>query len=176
MSTRNTLHRKAVAFIIVALFSTGVLAQSSHHRAVEFGDERVTLKFSNIPSRFGELQELWDATNEATSPVEQERLLRIRWEDYGDTIALQALANYHLERGDLVQAYAHFYAVDKIAKWYDNVVPENCKPGPVLSKLHDNIAADVERVGKELSAGQRQAGVKLAAALIRNNSNCCTAI
>lgn len=167
---------QAVAFIIVALPSTGVLAQSSHHRAVEFGDEMVTLKFSNVPSRFGELQELWDATNLATSPVEQERLLRIRWEDYGDTIALQALASHHLERGDLVQAYAHFYAVDKIAKWYESVVPENYKPGPVLKKIHEGIAADVERIGKELSASQRQAGVKLAAALIRNNPNCCTSI
>lgn len=167
---------KAAAFVVVALFTTGIVAQSSDHRAVEFGDETVTLKFSNVPSRFGELQELWDATNEATSPVEQERLLHIRWEDYGDTIALQALANYHLERGDLVQAYAHFYAVDKIAKWYESVVPENYQPGPLLKKIHENIATNVERVGKELSANQRQAGVKLAAALIRNNSNCCTGI
>jgi hypothetical protein len=171
------MNSKATPFIMmVALSSTAVFAQSSHHRAVWFGDELVTLKFSNVPSRFGELQELWDATNEATSPVEQERLLRIRWEDYGDTIALQALANYHLERGDLVQAYAYFYAVDKVAKWYESVVPENYKPGPVLRKIHENIATDVERVGKELSAGQREAGVKLAAALIRNNPNCCTGI
>ncbi|HET9230889.1 MAG TPA: hypothetical protein VFO00_06350 [Vitreimonas sp.] len=170
------MNSKATAFIIAALSSTAVSAQSSHHRAVQFGDEVVTLKFSNIPSRFGELQQLWDATNEATSPVEQERLLRIRWEDYGDTIALQSLANYHLERGDLVQAYAHFYAVHKIAQWYESVVPESHKPGPVLRKIHSNIAADVERIGKELSPSQRKTGVKLAAALIRNNPNCCTGI
>jgi hypothetical protein len=98
---------RATAVIIVTLSSTGVLAQSSHHRAVKFGEELVTLKFSNVPSRYGELQELWDATNETTDPVEKERLWRILWEDYGETIALQALGNYHPERGDRVQAYAH---------------------------------------------------------------------
>lgn len=167
---------KAAAAVIVALASTGVLAQSSHHRAVQFGDEVVTLKFSNVPSPFGELQELWDATNDATDPVEKERLWRIRWEDYGETIALQVLANYHLERGDVVRAYAHFYAVDQIAKWHESVVPEAYKPGPVLRQIHENIAADVELTGKKLSAGQRKEGVKLAAALIRDNANCCTAI
>lgn len=167
---------KATALFIAGLSSAAVLAQSSHHRTVMFGDERVTLKFSNVPSRFGELQELWDATNEATSPVEKERLLRIRWEDYGDTIAFQNLATCHLERGDLVQAYAHLYAVDKIAKWYESVVPEDRKPGPVLTKFHENIAADVERVGRQLTPSQRAAGVKLAATLIRNNPNCCTGI
>ena len=167
---------KAAAVVICALFGSGALAQSSHQRAVMFGDEMVTLKFSNVPSRFGELQELWDTTEEATDPVEQERLYRIRWEDFGETIALQALANYHLERGDLVQAYAHFYAVHQIAKWYEDVVPESYQPGPVLKQLHADIAADVERIGKELTEDQRKAGVRLAAALIRDNPRCCTGI
>jgi hypothetical protein len=35
------------------------------------------------------------------------------------------------------------------------------------------IAADVELLGKELTASQRKAGIKLAAELIRNNPNCC---
>jgi hypothetical protein len=162
--------------IIFALTTAGVSAQSSHQRNVMFGDQTVTLKFGNIPSPFGEIQTLWDATNEATDPIEKERLWRIRWEDYGETIALQALANYHLERGDLVQAYAHFYAVDKIAKWYESVVPEDYKPGPVIKQIHYDIAADVERVGKNLSATQRDEGVRLAAALIRDNPRCCTGI
>lgn len=164
---------KAATVVIVALASTGVLAAPSHHRAIRFGDEVVTLKFSNVPFT-EELHKLWDATNEATDPVEQERLLRIRWEDYGETMALQSLSIYHLERGDLVQGYAHLYAVDKIAKWYESVVPEEFKPGPLQRQFLDDIEADVELVGKELTASQRKAGVKLAAALIRNNPNCCT--
>lgn len=164
---------KAITALIVALASTSVLAQSSHHRAIRFGDEVVTLKFSNIPvSR--EQEKLSDAINEASDPIEKERLWRTRWEDYGDTIALQALATYHLERGDLIQAYAHFYAIDKIAKWYTSVMPT--KPGPILTMVHNDIAADLELVGKQLTANQRDGGVKLAAALVRNNPNCCTPI
>jgi hypothetical protein len=167
------MNAKAVAVVIVALASTSVLAQSSHQRAVMFGNEVVALKFNNIPASL-ERDRIGDAIDEAADPVEKERLWRIRWEDYGDTVALQALANYHLERGDLVQAYAHLYAVDKIAKWYESVMPE--KPGPILTSVHNKIAADVELIAKQLTASQRELGIKFAAALIRNNPNCCTAI
>jgi hypothetical protein len=167
------MQAKAWVAVMATLASSGVLAQPSHQRAVQFGDEVVTLKFSNVPFT-PELHRLWDATNEATDEVEQERLWRIRWEDYGETVALQTLSIYHLERGDLVQAYAHLYAVDKIAKWYESVTPANFKPGPLLRKHFAEIQADMERVGSMLTASQREAGVKLAATLIRNNPNCCT--
>jgi hypothetical protein len=65
---------------------------------------------------------------------------------------------------------------DKIAKWYESVVPENFKPGPVVKQIHADIGADVERVGQDLTASQRKEAVKLAAALIRNNPRCCSAI
>jgi hypothetical protein len=81
---------------------------------------------------------------------------------------------YHLERGDLVQAYAHLYSVDKIAKWYESVSPADFKPGSLQRKHFAEIQADMERVGNMLTESQRNAGVKLAAALIRNNPNCCT--
>lgn len=177
------MHAKAVAVFMLALASSAVLAQPSHHRAVKFGDDVVTLKFSNVPFT-EELHRLWDASSEAADPVAQERLLRIRWEDYGETMALQSLSIFHLERGDLVQGYAHLYAVNKIAKWYESVATEEFKPargqgrylppGPLQRQYLDDIEADVELVGKELTASQREAGVKLAAALIRDNPNCCT--
>lgn len=174
---------KKLAVLIVAFTSNSLHAQASHHRTVMFGDEVVTLKFSNVP--FGEERhQLWDATNEATDPVEQERLWRIRWEDYGEATALQTLAIYHLERGDFVSAYAHLYAVDKLAKWYESVATVDFKPapgqgkyhppGPVLKRHFAEIDADMELVGKELTASERETGVNLAATLIRNNPNCCT--
>lgn len=148
---------------------------------VAFGDEAVTLKFNTAPSE--ELYRLWSATNEASDPIEQERLLRIRWEDHGEAIALQSLANHHLERGDLIQAYAHRYAVDRLAKWYAEVTANGLEPvpgggrylppGPLMKQHFAEIAADVELLGKELTASQRKAGIKLAAELIRNNPNCC---
>lgn len=130
----------------------------------------VTLKFNNAPFS-PELSRLWDATSNAKDPVEQERLWRIRWEDYGETVALQSLANYHLERGDLVSAYAHLYAVDKIATWIRDAAPT--KPGPLVSNYLETITAQAELVGKELTERQRAAGVTLAASLVRNNPNCC---
>jgi hypothetical protein len=176
------MHVKIVAALVVALASGAVLAESSHHRAVKFGDETVTLKFSNIPPR-GERQKLWDATNDATDPVEQERLWRIRWEDFGEATALQSLAVHHLDRGDLVSGYAHLYAVNKLAKWYESVATVDFKPvpgqgkylppGPLLKQHFAEIEADLALVGKELTESQRETGVKLAAALIRNNPNCC---
>ena len=175
--------KKGMATLIVALASSAVLAEPSHHRAVMFGDEMVMLKFINVPFD-EELHRLWDATGEATDPVEQERLWRIRWEDYGEATALQSLAIYHLERGDLVSGYAHLYAVDKLAKWYESVATDEFKPvpgqakylppGPLLKKHFAEIEADMNLVGKELSASQREVGVKLAATLVRNNPNCCT--
>lgn len=180
---RRMMNVKGMAAFIVAFTSSSVLAQASHLRAVMFGDEVVTLKFSNIPSG-EERQKLWDATNEAIDPVEQERLWRNRWEDYGEATALQSLAIYHLERGDLVSGYAHLYAVDKLAEWYESVATDEFKPAPGQGKYHPpgpllrrhfaEIEADMELVGKELTASQRKAGVKLAATLIRNNPNCCT--
>lgn len=161
---------KVAGVVVVALTSTGMFAQSISPRAVKFGDEAVTLRFNDAPFS-EELSKLWDATNAAVDPVEQERLWRIRWEDYGETVALQSLANYHLDRGDLVAAYAHLYAVDKIAKWIRSAAPS--KPGPLVSNYLDTIEAQAELVGKELTENQRKAGVKLAAALIRNNQNCC---
>jgi len=173
---------QALCAAVVALVSTSVFAQRNHHREVAFGDEVVTLKFGTIPSA-EELQRLWDATAAATDPVEQERLWRIRWEDYGEATALQSLAVYHLERGDVVSGYAHLYATDKLAKWYQNVVTKELSPatgsgkylppGPLMKKHFAEIEADLERVGRQLTADQRQAGVRLAAALIRTNPNCC---
>lgn len=169
------------AAVATALLSLGALADPSHHRTVMFGDEAVTLKFNTAPSE--ELYRLWDATNEARDPVEQERLWRIRWEDFGEATALQSLAIYHLERGDLVQGYAHLYATDKLAEWYESVVTHDftpaggqgryLPPGPLLKKHFAEIEADLNLVGKGLTESQRRAGARLAAALIRNNPNCC---
>jgi hypothetical protein len=174
---------RGAAALIVALTSGAVLAQTSHHRAVKFGDETVTLKFNNSVQSAAAREQAWDATNEATSPVEQERLWRTRWEDYGEATALQSLAVYHLDRGDLVSGYAHLYAVNKLAKWYESATAEfkpvpgqgrYLRPGPLLKKHFAEIEADLALVGKQLTKSQRAAGVKLAATLIRNNPNCCT--
>jgi hypothetical protein len=164
------MQARAMTAVIAALAAGAALAQPSHHRAVQFGDEMVTLKLSHAPFD-QERHRLWDASVEATDPVEQERLWRVRWEDYGEAVALQSLSIYHLERGDLVLGYAHLYAVDKIAKWHASVAP--IEPGPILKRHFAEIEADMALVGRELTESQRQAGVALAAELIRNNPNCC---
>jgi hypothetical protein len=164
---------KATAALQLALAAHVAFAQSMspmQPRTVKFNDEEVTLRWSSAPFD-EELRRLWDATNDAESTVEQERLWRIRWEDYGEAVALQSLAIYHLERGDLVSAYAHLYAVDRIAKWVESVAAT--RPGPIVRRHLDDIEADMNLVGKKLTAEQRTTGVQLAAAMIRNNANCC---
>ena len=166
---------EVTAAVLTVIVSSSVLAAPNYERAVKFGDEVVTLKLSNVPPS-PELDRLWDATNEAADPIEQERLYRIRWEDYGETISLLNLSMYYLERGDLVSAYARMYAVDKIAKWYVSVSPAAVKPGPLRKRLYLSMEQQLELVGSKLTESQREAGEKLAAVLVRNNPNCCTPI
>ena len=173
---------KLLAAAILTLTVSSTMAEPSHRTKVKFGDEEVELKFSNAGTGDRQ-QELMDATNAATNPVEQERFWRMRWEEFGDATALQSLAMYHLDRGDYMSAYAHLYAVDKIAKWYTNTVTPDFKPapgagtyqpaGPVLKQIFAGIEAQMNRVGDELTASQRAQGVRLAAKLVRDNPNCC---
>jgi hypothetical protein len=171
--------------VICALATSAALAQPSHRTAVQFGDETVELKFSNIAGD-ERMEELRNLTNEATDPTKREDLWRVRWEDYGEAIALQALADFHLRRGDLVAAYAHLYAVDKIAKWYTATVTTDFKPAPgtgrwmppgqMMKAVFADIENDLKLVGSKMTADQRAEGVRQAATLIRNNANCCTLV
>ena len=176
------MYIKTVAAIVSALAISSALAEPSNRTMVKFGNEDVELKFSNIPD--GERrQQLWDATNEAADPAEQERFWRMRWEEFGEATALQSLAVYHLDRGDYVSGYAHLYAVDKIAKWFvDTVTRSDYKgsplgryvpPGPMAKQQFAEIEADMNLIGEKLTASQRESGVKVAAKLIRDNPNCC---
>jgi hypothetical protein len=177
------MNTNALLIAACALAAGSALAEPSHHTNVQFGNETVEVKFSNVGDP--RLIELWDQTADATDPAEAERLWRIRWEEYGEAIALQSLAGYHLDRGDLVSGYAHLYATNKLAKWYQATVTKDFKPapsqrgtyqppGPVMKKLFAEIEADMKLVEQELTPRQRDEGVKLAAALVRNNPNCCT--
>src|SRR5688572_9116199 len=155
------------AFVICALVASAALAQPSHRTAVRFGNETVELKFSNIQG--GErIAELRDQINEATDPVKQEDLWRIRWEEYGEAIALQSLATFHENRGDLVSAYAHLYAFDQIAKWYARTVTQETPvgkgkympPGQITKKYFADIETSMKAVGSRLTADQRAEGVR----------------
>ena len=168
---------------VISVFAvSSALAEPSHRTMVKFGDEVVELKFSNIPND-GRLQELWEATNEAPDAVEQERLLRIRWEDYGEVNALQSLAIHQLKRGDYVFGYAHLYAAHRISKWFEDTVtrpdykggPEGryVPPGPLAEEGFVELEGYMNLVGEKLTASQRAQGVKLAAKLVRENPNCC---
>lgn len=159
--------------IILAIAVASALVLPSHHLEVPFDGEIVTLKFSNVPSS-PDQEALQEAINGAKDPVEQERLTRMKWEDYGDSLAFYNLAAYHLERGDLVSGYAHLYGAEKIAEWSTSVSMR--KPGPILMWWHSEIAADLAQVASAMTPSQRKAGAKMAAQLIRNNPNCCTAL
>jgi hypothetical protein len=75
------------------------------------------------------------------------------------------------------------FAADKLAKWYETVVTEPVEPapglgtymppGPLLKRHFAEIETDMKLVGEKMTPSQRAAGVKLAAALVRNNPNCC---
>ena len=169
---------KTLSVVILLLFAGRALAEPTSHSLVKFGDEEVELRFSNIHG--GERQlELWDATRQATKPAEQERLLRVRWEDFGEVGSLQSLAGYHLDRGDYLSGYAHLYAVDKFLKWYEATVTapgyqgSYMPPGPLTKQVFVDAESDLKLVGEQLTASQRAHGVKLAAKLIRDNPNCC---
>jgi hypothetical protein len=176
------MHIKLLTAAILALAVNSAMAEPSHRTNVKFGDEDVELKFSNVVG--GERQqELWDATNEAANPTDQERFWRMRWEELGEVPALQSLAVFHLDRGDYMSAYAHLYAVDKMAKWYASTVTPDFKPapgagkyqppGPVLKQIFAGVEAQMNLVSEQLTASQRAQGIKLAAKLVRDNPNCC---
>lgn len=171
------------ALVICALAASSALAQPSHRTAVQFGSETVELKFSNIEG--GErAAELRNQTNEATDPARQEELWRIRWEEYGEAIALQSLATFHENRGDLVSAYAYLYAFDQIAKWYTRTITQETPvgkgaympPGQMTKAHFASVEADMKAVARKLTADQRDEGVRQAAALVRNNANCCVLV
>ena len=119
----------------------------------------------------------------AANTAERERLLRIRWEDFGEVSSLQSLALHHLDRGDYLAGYAHLYAVDKFFKWYEATVTapdykgsslgKYMPPGPMTQEFFADAEAKLKLVGEHLSASQRVRGIKLAAKLIRDNPNCC---
>jgi hypothetical protein len=164
--------------VILALTVASATADllPTHRTKVKFGNEEVELKFSYAGA--DRAAQLWDESEAATTPAEQERVWRMRWEEMGEGTALQSLASHEEQRGNFVSAYAHLYAADRIAKWYTASVKtksaQGWQPvGPVMQSFFDEVEADMNRVGEKLTPSQRAQGIKLAAQIIRDNPNCC---
>lgn len=115
----------------------------------------------------------------ATKPFEQQRLRELVWRA-GEPDVLGGEAHFYEQRSrssdakpdDLVQAYAHQFALNEIAKFFAREYP----PRPIRQRLHDGIASELDRIGSLLTVEQRNAAVGVAADIVRSNPNCCSII
>jgi len=162
--------------VTLALVTAGVNAESKRYSQVaDFAGEKVVLHeslayFLAIDS--GEVKPLENRIASETDAVEIERLAR-RLFDLGDGEQLLNLAEAHERRMDLIGAYAHYYALDKLAKMNaKRLPPDAVVRGPYFAA----IAKQVERLNARISPQQKASAIKQAARLIRDNPNCCLAM
>lgn len=163
---------RTVIAVAAVLVTSSALAQTAHFQeSARFGDEIVTLKTTkhqDLSLQSGEFEKTVAAIEATSDPNEKERLWRVLWEN-GEATALAALAFAYEQRGDMLQAYVHLFALNEFAKYSAKVSPL----GPARKRYHDSVTADLERVGQSLTAEQKASGTRLAAQLMRSNPSCC---